>query len=221
MSISNEKSLMEILYYDVAINMKMAVVGIGKSSFSLLMLFLVIIGILAIFSGCITPTPTPTATPAPEITPTPTLTPTPTSTPTPTPAPITPTPTHPLLDPTLFKTQGTDEFILDTRYGAIPGLPADVEKGVDLTKYDLEFTFQGGEGKQVQLWYKDNKWANVYSYPYTLMSGQPIRYNPFKDGRKINEFNDFTQIYAIGAKVFGGVEGIKITQVRLIKREAT
>lgn len=110
-----------------------------------------------------------------------------------------------------------NEFLFDTRYNVIPGLP--IKEGVDLSNYDLGFTFQGGGGRQVQLWYKDSGWRNVYSFPYIIESGQPIRYNPFTDGRNVDEFNDFTHIYAIGAKVFGGVEGIQITSVKLIKRD--
>ena len=91
--------------------------------------------------------------------------------------------------------------------------------GVDLSNYDLEFTFQGGDGREVQLWYKDSTWRYVYSFPYTIQSGQSIRYNPFTDGRNVDEFNDFAHIYAIGAKVFGGVESIPITSVNLIKRD--
>lgn len=107
-----------------------------------------------------------------------------------------------------------EEFFLDICFGAIPGLP--VQDGVDLSNCDLEFTFRGGDGKKVQLWYKNGNWANVYSFPYTIDSDQPIRYNPFADGRNVDEFIDFTHIYAIGAKVFGGIEDVEITSARII-----
>jgi hypothetical protein len=161
----------------------------------------------------ISPTPTPSPTQTVTATPTPTPTPTPTFTPTPL---VTPTPTPTGINPTGFKIQG-DEFLFDTRYNAIPGLP--IMDGVDLSNYDLEFTFQGGDGRQVQLWYKDSTWRQVYSFPYTIQSGQSIRYNPLTDGRNVDEFNDFTRIYAIGAKVVGGVESIQITSVNVIKRD--
>lgn len=126
------------------------------------------------------------------------------------------------LNPADFKMQDGDrdgeaeEFILDTRFGAIPDLP--VQDGVDLKYYDLEFTFQGGDGKQAQLWYKNQNWANVYSFPYSITSGQPIHYNPFADGRNVDEFDDFAHIYAIGAKVWEGVDGVQLISARLIPR---
>lgn len=132
------------------------------------------------------------------------------------------TPPHVLhVAPSSFKIQG-DEFILDTRYNVIVGLPIRGERstdGVDLTKYDLEFTFKNAEGRQIQLWYKNSSWRNVYSYPYTILREQPIRYNPFTGGRNVDEFSDFTHIYAIGAKVFGGLKGIQIASVKLIRRD--
>jgi mannan endo-1,4-beta-mannosidase len=113
-----------------------------------------------------------------------------------------------------------EEFLLDARFGAIPGLP--LQDGVDLSNYDLEFTFQGGDGKQVQLWYKSGpNWFNVYSFPYPITSGWPIHYNPLADGRNVDEFNDFNHIYAIGIKVFGGVEGVQIVSARLISRSSS
>lgn len=112
-----------------------------------------------------------------------------------------------------------EELILDTRFGAIPDLP--IQDGVNLSDYDLEFTFQGGDGKEVQLWYKSQDWTNVYSFPSTITSGRPIRYNPLTDGRNVDEFDDFTHIYAIGAKVFGGIEEIRIVSARLIPRSTS
>lgn len=132
------------------------------------------------------------------------------------------TPTHELkIAPSAFKTQGGNEFILDTRYNVIVGLPIreEREKGVDLTKYDLEFTFKNANGRQIQLWYKNSSWRNVYSYPYTIQKEQSIRYNPFNDGRNVDEFNDFSHIYAIGAKVFDGLKNIQIISVKLIRRD--
>lgn len=145
------------------------------------------------------------------VTPTTSTTPTVTTTTT-----RTPTPTVIDVNPAAFKIQG-DEFLFDSRYNVISGLP--IKDGVNLSNYDLEFAFQGGGGRQVQLWYKDSKGGNVYSFPYTIKSGQSIRYNPLTDGRNVDEFDDFTHIYAIGAKIWGGVEGIQITSVKLIKRD--
>jgi mannan endo-1,4-beta-mannosidase len=89
-----------------------------------------------------------------------------------------------------------------------------------LSNLDLEFVFHEGDGQQVQLWYKDQNWRNVYSFPYPITSGQPSRYNSFTDGRNVDEFDDFTHIYAIGAKVWGGVDGVQIISARLIPRLA-
>lgn len=163
----------------------------------------ILLALTLILSGCnSSPTPTPTLTLA---------------------SPPSPSPVGVIeLNPTDFKVQDGDrdgvaeEFILDTRFGAIPGLP--MQDGVDLSNHDLEFVFHGGDRQQVQLWYKNQEWANVYSFLYPITSGQPIRYNPFADDRNVDEFDDFTHIYAIGAKVWGGVEGVQIIFARLIPR---
>jgi hypothetical protein len=119
-----------------------------------------------------------------------------------------------------FKIQGGDEFILDTQRIKL-GLPdQDVRaKGINLNNYDLEFTFKNADGKHIQLWYKDSSWKNVYSWEYTIRGEEPIRYNPFADGRNVDEFDDFTRIYAIGAKVREGVKGIQIHKAKLIRRD--
>jgi hypothetical protein len=181
-----------------------------------------------------TPTPPPTPTAMDQLTETPTLMRTPTLADTPTPAPTeslsTDTPTPPRgggtlvieLDPADFKIQDGDgdgiaeEFFLDTRFGAIPGLP--VQDGVDLSNYDLEFTFEARDGQEAQLWYKGRSWKNVFSFPYPITFGQPIRYDPFSDGRNVDEFSDFSHIWGVGAKIWGGVEGVQITSARLIQR---
>jgi hypothetical protein len=183
-----------------------------------------------------TPTPSDTATPAPPTptvtntstqTPTATITPTSTSTVTPLPPPLQsetcPEPTI-VLNPADFVPQDGDrngtieEFYLETRYGAVPDLPA--LDGVDLSNYGLVFIFQGGDGRQVQLYYKDQNFRNVFSYPLNIVSGQPICFNPFTDDRNVNQFEDFTHIYAIGVKVLGeeGVAGVEILSAGLIAK---
>jgi hypothetical protein len=110
-----------------------------------------------------------------------------------------------------------DEFYLDTTSGSNIRLP--VSDGVDLSDYDLEFTFRGGDGKQVQLWYKDQDFHNVYSCPGPITSDQPIHFNPTTpEERCVDEFTDFTHIYAIGAKVLEGVAGVEIASAKLIRR---
>jgi hypothetical protein len=129
------------------------------------------------------------------------------------------------IDPAVFKVQdagdGNQEFFLDTRFGTIPYLP--VQDGVDLRDYDLEFTFQGGDGDNVQLWYKQNRndrWATVSSPAYAITTGEAIRYNPIADGREVEQFQDFAHIHGIGAKVFGNIANVKLTSAMLIRRQA-
>lgn len=58
---------------------------------------------------------------------------------------------------------------------------------------------------QVQLWFKDADYKNVYAYPVTLQPNQQqtIRFNPASDRLNIREFSDFSRIAAVGAKVWG------------------
>ncbi len=124
------------------------------------------------------------------------------------------------IDPSQFTVQGGEEFYLDVSYGLDGVAPASGERtGVDLRGYDLEITFKGGGGKQAQLYFKNPSWKNVYSYLRTIVPNQPVRYDPSnKADRNVDEFNDFSHIYAIGAKINGGANGVKIVRVRLIKR---
>jgi hypothetical protein len=127
------------------------------------------------------------------------------------------------INPSHFKKQNDDEFILDTQKDKFElGLPAppDNKKGTDLSKYDLEFSFKNADGKHIQLWYKDSKWKSVYSWEFKITGKKSIRFNPSGRGtRNVNEFTDFTHIYAIGAKVREGIGEIKIISVKLIKRD--
>jgi hypothetical protein len=167
-----------------------------------------------------TPTNTPTYTPPPTNTSLPpTKTPNP---PTATPVPPTNTsvpPTDPpasatasqcvLIDPAAYIVQDVDddqEFFFELRQNGA---------GVDLRGCALEFVFQGGNGKHVQLWFKDCSWKTVMAHPQTIVNGQAIRFDPATEPRRIDEFNDFNCIFAIGAKVYGGVQGIQIAEVRL------
>lgn len=127
------------------------------------------------------------------------------------------------LNPVDFERQASieggivDEFILHTHKLAPP---FSVNDGIDLRDYDLEFTFQGANERTVQLWYKSApNWANVISAALPLTSDQPIHFNPSIDdlGQSDPEF-DFAHIWAIGARVADGVEGVQIISARLIKR---
>jgi hypothetical protein len=121
------------------------------------------------------------------------------------------------INPAIFVVQG-DEFYLDLRYGAVPEVPLD--DGINLTDYALEFTFDGGDGRLAQLWYKNQSFANVYSEPWTISFGQPLEFNPRSDSAAVAEFTDFTHIYAVGARVQGGANGLTIATARLIYRNA-
>jgi hypothetical protein len=132
------------------------------------------------------------------------------------------------LNPTGFETQDTDgdgiddQFFLHTNYKQ-PDLDLPIQDGIDLSNYGLEFTFQGVDGRQAHLFYKSGQdYANVCSCPYPISSGQPIRYNPFADGREQSDPGfDFTHIWAIGARIPGGIEGVQIESARLIIRPTT
>jgi hypothetical protein len=104
--------------------------------------------------------------------------------------------------------QGGQEFYLDIRKG---------KTGISLEGYILEITFQGGDGREAQIFFKDCGFDSVYAFPKPISDGQPMRFNPATDDRAVDEFSDFTCINAVGAKIFGGVQGVKIVNARLIK----
>jgi hypothetical protein len=157
------------------------------------------------------PTGVPTITSSPALTPTifNTETPTPTvsntkvSTPTSTIPPI-------ILKGVIVQDVQPDgqEFYYDIRKG---------KTGISLEGYTLEITFQGGDGRDAQLFFKDCDFLNRYAIPQPIISGQAMRFNPAIDDLAVNQFSDFTCINAVGAKVFGGVQGIKIVDAQLIK----
>ena len=45
--------------------------------------------------------------------------------------------------------------------------------GVDLSDYILEMTFEGGDGRRAQLYFKNSRWANVYSHRKRLKATSP------------------------------------------------
>lgn len=103
---------------------------------------------------------------------------------------------------------GQDEFFLDMRPDG---------DCVDLSGYTIEMTFQGAEGMQVQLFFKNAQFRNVYAFPTSFISGQPVRFDPAVDDRNVDEFDDFSCIAAVGAKIWGGAQGVQITSARLFK----
>jgi hypothetical protein len=124
----------------------------------------------------------------------------------------------PCANPDDFIVQG-DEFFLDIRYNAIPCvLDSGRGYGVNLSNYILEMTFQGGDGRQAQLYLKNYEWANVYSKRKRITSGQPLRFDPINDPCDVCDFRDFGNIYAIGAKIWGGTQGVEIVSACLIER---
>lgn len=93
------------------------------------------------------------------------------------------------------------------------------ENGVDLSDYDLQFTFLGGDGKNVQLYLRNETWTNIYSSVRPIKSNQPIRFNPGSDKCEVRQFEDFRHIYSIGAHVYGGMEDVKIVSATLVNRK--
>ena len=122
------------------------------------------------------------------------------------------------LNPADFERQGA-QFIFFTNFERTPpGLP--VQDGIDLSDYDLEFTFRGADGRQAYLFYKSGQnYANVVSFGFTINSDQPLRFNPFVDDREESDQGfDFAHIWAIGARITGGIGDVELTSARLIKR---
>lgn len=111
-----------------------------------------------------------------------------------------------------------DEMQLHLVFKPVPGLHQ--EDGVDLSDYDLQITFLGGDGKNVQLYYRNNTWANVYSSLRRIESNQPIRFSPVTDQSDVRQFEDFRHIYSVGAQFYGGMNDIKIVSAKLINRNA-
>ena len=123
-----------------------------------------------------------------------------------------------ILNPADFSPQYGDELLFDVRYSPTPGLTTTIQEGGNLTNYDMDLTLQSGNGRRAQLWSKDCKWNSVYSKQYTIESNRPIRYNPFKDGRDVDERPDFTRVCAVGIKISGGTSGVRIVSARLLAR---
>jgi hypothetical protein len=87
----------------------------------------------------------------------------------------------------------------------------------DFTGYTLEITLQGGDGRLAEPFFKNDKFDNVRPEAEQIVSGQPIRFNPLSATLKIRGFSSFTCITEVGIKIFGGVEGVQITEAYLIK----
>jgi hypothetical protein len=109
-----------------------------------------------------------------------------------------------------------DEFFLDTRNGAIPSIPP--VNGVDLNNYILAMAFHGGTGGQAQLYFKNSSWENVYSTWKGIADAPPLRFDPIYDPCDVCDFRDFSHIYAIGARIRNGTQGVTITSACLIRR---
>jgi hypothetical protein len=134
---------------------------------------------------------------------------------TPTPTPLPPSSGDVIvLDPARFITQtvpGGEDFFQDIRPRG--------KDCVDLRGYTLEITFETsgkGEGKQAQLWFKNSQFENVFAYPESITSSQPMRFNPAVDPCNVCDFTDFSCISSVGAKVWGGTQGVQLTSARLV-----
>ncbi|MDD5633687.1 MAG: cellulase family glycosylhydrolase [Candidatus Omnitrophica bacterium] len=119
------------------------------------------------------------------------------------------------IPPDKFVVKGS-ELYLDVRNGVLAGLQ--VENGVDLTGYIMEIVLKSGQSVKAQLYFKNNAWNNVYSFPATPKNGV-IRFDPATDKKNVNDFSDFSNIYAIGVKIFGESAEMarkKIKEIRLV-----
>jgi hypothetical protein len=113
---------------------------------------------------------------------------------------------------------GGQEFYLDLRYGGVSNPELPHPDGVDLSAYTLEITLRGPQ-KDAQLFFKDRGFNNLYSERKPITSDDhPMRFDPVHDPCEVCQFRDLTHIYAVGAKIWGGVQGVDIISARLVER---
>lgn len=108
------------------------------------------------------------------------------------------------------------DFYLDIRSGISCGRAG--YQPSNLTDFVLEMTFQGGNGKYAQLYFKNPEWKNVYSTLRPIRDGVPIRFDPIYDDCAVREFTDFSNIAAVGAKIWGDILGVKLVSACLVRR---
>ncbi|MFH1836528.1 MAG: TolC family protein, partial [Candidatus Omnitrophota bacterium] len=124
------------------------------------------------------------------------------------------------IEPEYFKVQ-ENEILIDLRGGAINGRK--YPNGIDLTDYVLEVRYPG-RYDQMQLFFKNNTWKNVYSYPMTVNNEKIIEFDPLSDGRNVDQFNNFRNIYAVGVKIRGTTSRDfmkKVISIRLVRRSGS
>jgi DNA-binding CsgD family transcriptional regulator len=115
-----------------------------------------------------------------------------------------------LPDPIKQDVPDGQEFLYDVRRDGV---------GVDLSGCTLKFVFRGGDGKRVQFFFKNcrvDPWLNVYSTDKMIASGQVMSFNPAEDNRAVIEFDDFSYICGVGAKIKGGIEDVQIDNASLV-----
>ncbi|MFQ6026244.1 MAG: hypothetical protein ACE5Q6_01875 [Dehalococcoidia bacterium] len=150
-----------------------------------------------------------------EVAPAPTPTPMPTEPTSPPPTP-TPPPTPEVsieIPPELFRVQSEgEEFIVELKKYPQIFRPAEKSPGAyDLSGYGLIFQFNlGDETKTGQLFFKDPSWKNLYSCDQRISTGDTVSFAPGNDCIWVEEFKELSNIRAVGAKFFGGVEGVEI-----------
>ena len=131
---------------------------------------------------------------------------------------ILPPPREVQISPALFIRE-ENEYFFDARYQAFPGLRPqnDAIGGLNLSDYNLEFTFNRTprRNERINLFYKNSDWKNVYSVDLAGQGRIVFRFNPITDPKLVNDFSDFSHIYAIGVRVFGDAT---IRSARLIRR---
>lgn len=90
--------------------------------------------------------------------------------------------------------------------------------------YVLEFEIHNPTDRsvEVQPWFKDPSFKNVYAFPVQIPAGQTrtIRFNPARDRRNVDEFKDFRRVEAVGFKVWGQTGDqpfrVRVVRARLI-----
>ena len=116
------------------------------------------------------------------------------------------------LDTNAFELQSVEdgeEQFLDIRRGDLCR---------DLSNHTLEVVFDGGDEKEIQLFFKDEDFRNAYSRQKVIVSGEPLRFNPEVDPSDVFD-EGFMQscINLVGVKVVGEFQDVEITSARLFK----
>lgn len=124
-----------------------------------------------------------------------------------------PPPSFPAIDITRQGAQKRDDWYVPFADGTL----ADA-RGAPAYALELEVANPTRRPVQVQLWFKDPRYRNVYSFPVEIRPGtkREIRFDPAKDRRDVDEFQDFRRVHAVGMKIVDHPEDqpLPVTVVR-------